>query len=161
MPSLAFPALGDVRADGYSLWTLGSKLSPWVTSRPAGLLPCLLSSLKMSSLDGGTCLVPGCHHRQARSAAGFSDACRVTWLRVGRRKDKRSWSLLLEYTSEKAGITRYLSSPITLHPPHSRACPLEGTEGCLPSQPLSSTGFPLPGPPPPTPWGKVQPGGGE
>lgn len=161
MPSLAFPALGDVRADGYSLWTLGSKLSPWVTSRPAGLLPCLLSSLKMSSLDGGTCLVPGCQHRQARSAAGFSDACRVTWLRVGRRKDKRSWSLLLEYTSEKAGITRYLSSPITLHPPHSRACSLEGTEGCLPSQPLSSTGFPLPGPPPPTPWGKVQPGGGE
>ena len=67
MPSLAFPALGDVRADGYSLWTLGSKLSPWVTSRPAGLLPCLLSSLKMSSLDGGTCLVPGCQHRQARS----------------------------------------------------------------------------------------------
>lgn len=126
MPSLEFPALGDVRADGYVFWTPGSKLSPWVMSLPAECLPCLLSSLKMSSLDGGARLVPGCQRSQARPAVKFSDACHVTWLSVGRRKGERSWSLLLEHISENAGITRYLSSPITPCPPRSWACSLEG-----------------------------------
>ena len=87
---MEFPGLGEVRADGYVFWTPGSKLSPWVMSLPAERLPCLLSSLKMSSLDGGACLVPGRQHSQARPAIRFLDACRVTWLSAGRRKGERS-----------------------------------------------------------------------